>query len=99
MTIKHDSDKIYPTGKENNPKRKRGERMTPKWKSNYPNIAAEIDNNGLKIEFVAKSVGLTYRNLYGRLTNEIEFELPVMRKLSEKFGKSLDYLFNDKKIS
>jgi hypothetical protein len=75
--------------------------MRGKWKNNYPNIAKAVEESGLKLEHVAKSSGLTYRQLYGRLTDEIEFELPVMRKLSDKLGKSMDYLFNvsSKKIS
>lgn len=67
-----------------------------KWEENYPKIAAAIQESGLKISAVAKSVGLTYRQLYGRLTNECTFELPVMRKMSQKLGLSMDDLFNDK---
>lgn len=67
-----------------------------KWEENYPKIATAIRESGLKISAVAKSVGLTYRQLYGRLTNECTFELPVMRKMSQKLGLSMDDLFNDK---
>lgn len=69
---------------------------TKKWEANYPQIAKAIEESGFKISAVAKSVGLTYRQLYGRLTNECEFELPVMRKLSAKLGMSMDTLFNEK---
>lgn len=72
--------------------------MKAKWQNMYPNIAETIDDSGLKIDHVAKSVGLTYRQLYGRLTGEIDFELTVMRKMSLRLGKSMDYLFNSKKI-
>jgi len=99
LTAKFDNGKIYPTGKLNNPQRKRGDTVKPKWQKNYPNIAQAVEDSGLKLEHVAKSTGLTYRQLYGRLTNVTEFELSVMRKFSAKFGKSMDYLFNDKKIS
>lgn len=69
-----------------------------KWEKNYPRISKEIDDSGLKVAHVAKSAGLTYGQLYRRLTNEIEFELPAMRKLSKVFGVTMDALFNDKKI-
>ena len=69
-----------------------------KWESNYPSFAKAVENSGLKIAHVAKSAGLTYRQLYGRLTNETDFELPVMRKLSKTFGTTMDILFNEKKI-
>lgn len=73
--------------------------MIAKWEKNYPNLAKAIDDRGIKLTFVAKSAGLSYRQLYGRLTNETDFELPVMRKLANVFGDNMDRLFNDKKIS
>jgi predicted transcriptional regulator len=69
-----------------------------KWEKNYPRLSKEIDDSGLKIAHVAKSAGLAYGQLYRRLTNEIDFELPVMRKISKLLGISMDALFNDKKI-
>jgi transketolase C-terminal domain/subunit len=69
-----------------------------KWEKNYPQISKEIDDGGLKVAHVAKSAGLTYGQLYARLTNKIDFELPIMRKLSRFFGVTMDNLFNDKKI-
>lgn len=69
-----------------------------KWEKNYPRISKEIEDNGLKVAHVAKKAGLTYGQLYRRLTNEIEFELSVMRKMSKDFGVTMDNLFNDKKI-
>jgi DNA-binding phage protein len=71
---------------------------TKKWEMNYPSFAKAVEDSGLKIVHIAKSAGLTYRQLYGRLTNETDFELPVMRKLSKTFGITMDGLFNDKKI-
>ena len=70
--------------------------MKTKWKKNYPNFAKTIEDRGLKLGHVAKQSGLTYRQLYGRLTNEIDFELRIMRKLSNNLGESIDYLFNEK---
>ena len=98
MTLKYASDKINPIGKKLNPN-SGVIKMTNKWKKNYPNLAKAINDRGLKITHVAKSAGLTYRQLYGRLTNEIDFELPVMRKLASIFDDNMDRLFNDKKIS
>jgi len=69
-----------------------------KWEKNYPKISKAIDDSGLKVAHIAKSTGLTYGQLYRRLTNEIEFELPVMRKMSKLFGTTMDALFGDKKI-
>jgi hypothetical protein len=69
-----------------------------KWEKNYPRISKEVDDSGLKLIHIAKSVGLDYGQLYRRLTNEIDFELPVMRKMSRLFGVTMDILFNDKKI-
>ena len=69
-----------------------------KWEKNYPRISKEIEDSGLKVAHVAKRVGLTYGQLYRRLTNEIDFGLPVMRQMSKDFGVTMDYLFNDKKI-
>jgi hypothetical protein len=70
--------------------------MKNKWEKNYPNISKEVEAKGIKLLYLASSAGLTYRQLYGRLTNEIEFELPVMRKISKVLGKTMDHLFNDK---
>jgi len=75
---------------------KRGENLKNKWARNYPNISKEVEAKGLKLAFLAGAAGLTYRQLYGRLRNEIDFELPVMRKISKTLGKSMDYLFNEK---
>lgn len=72
--------------------------MDNKWAKNFPVIEKAIKENGLKIDHVARKSGLTYRQLYGRLTLEIDFELPVMRKISEILCMSMDELFNDKKI-
>ena len=44
------------------------------WKENYPVLAKAADESGYKIAHIAKSAGLTYRQLWGRLTNEIDFE-------------------------
>ena len=72
--------------------------MTKQWEINYPTFAKTLAESGLKKAHVAKSAGLTYRQLYGRLTNLVDFELPEMRKLSKVFGMTMDALFNDKKI-
>jgi 5-bromo-4-chloroindolyl phosphate hydrolysis protein len=69
-----------------------------KWQKNYPRISKEVDDSGLKLKHVAKSVGLDYGQLYRRLTNEVDFELAVMRKASKLFGVPMDELFNNKKI-
>jgi len=69
-----------------------------KWEKNYPRISKEVEDSGLKLVHIAKQAGLEYGQLYRRLTNEIDFELPVMRKVSKVLGVSMDALFNDKKI-
>jgi hypothetical protein len=96
LTIKKRGDKINPLGKFLNLNSKRGDFMKKQWSKNYPGFAKAIKDRGLKISHVAQSAGLTYRQLYGRLTNEIDFELPIMRKYSKVFGESMDVLFNDK---
>lgn len=73
--------------------------MEKKWSKNYPVIAKTIYDRGLKIDYVARSAGLTYRQLYGRLINEIDFELPVMRAISKTLDKSMDELFNAKNFA
>ena len=59
----------------------------------FPNLIETIKERGLTIQSTAKSVGLTYRQLYGRLTGEIEFQLSEAIKLSKKLGVTTDYLF------
>jgi transcriptional regulator with XRE-family HTH domain len=65
-----------------------------KWKENYPNFSETVKSKGLKLDYVAGSAGLTYHQLYRRLTNKRDFELPVMRKIANILGVSMDYLFN-----
>lgn len=67
--------------------------MKNKWEKNYPNFAKTVEKRGLKLEFIAGSAGLTYGQLYRRLTNASDFELPVMKKLAKNLGETMDYLF------
>jgi hypothetical protein len=65
-----------------------------KWEKNYPNISKTVKSKGLKLEYVAGYAGLTYRQLYIRLVDQVDFELPVMRRISQLLGESMEYLFN-----
>jgi len=65
-----------------------------KWEKIYPNISKSVKSKGLKLDYVAGYAGLTYTQLYKRLVNSTDFELPVMRKISQLLGESMEFLFN-----
>jgi hypothetical protein len=73
---------------------KRGEGTMSKWEEKYPNISKTVKSKGLKLDYVAGYAGLTYRQLWWRLVDNKDFELPIMRKISKLLGESMDFLFN-----
>ncbi|MDD4877353.1 MAG: hypothetical protein PHQ86_09595 [Dehalococcoidales bacterium] len=70
-----------------------------KWESNFPNLSKTIINRGLKLEFLAGTAGLTYNQLWRRLSLVVEFGRKEMQKIADVLNESMDYLFgNHKKI-
>jgi hypothetical protein len=80
-------------GKSNNSKSRSKGGNDLKHIDKFPKLTEAIGDRGLKVTFVAASVGLTYRQLRDRRIGITDFELPVMRKLAKVLGVQMETLF------
>lgn len=55
---------------------------------NSPLLYAKISESGLKISYIANSIGLSRSGFYKKLTNKAEFKNSEINKLSKLLGLS-----------
>ena len=57
--------------------------------ANRKRLAEIIQSKGLKLEFVAKSIGLSVGSMSNKMNGKTDFKLPEVQKLMELLGLSI----------
>lgn len=60
----------------------------------YPNLMAEMARARIQQKELAAALGITERTMSAKMRGEADFKLGEMRLIKKKFGKTLDYLFD-----
>ena len=57
--------------------------------ANRKRLAEIIQSKGLKLEFVAKSIGISVGSMSNKMNGKTDFKLPEVQKLMELLGLSI----------
>ncbi|MBQ3318162.1 MAG: helix-turn-helix transcriptional regulator [Spirochaetales bacterium] len=62
--------------------------------SNRKRLAEIIQSKGLKLEFVAKSIGISVGSMSNKMNGKTDFKLPEVQKLMELLGLSISEAYD-----
>lgn len=62
--------------------------------ANRKRLAEIIQSKGLKLEFVAKSIGISVGSMSNKMNGKTDFKLPEVQKLMELLGLSISEAYD-----